>query len=113
MDELEKKINEFRDERDWRQFHNEKDLAISISLEASELLELFQWSSSEEIVQTKRNEIEDELADVMIYSMMLASNLDINIEEIILNKLRKNNEKYPVEKSRGNKEKYTDLNNDD
>ncbi len=111
MDELEKKINDFRDERDWRQFHNEKDLAISISLEAAELLELFQWNSSEETIQTKRSEIEDELADVMIYSMMLASNLDLNIEEIILNKLKKNNEKYPVEKSKGNKEKYTDLDN--
>lgn len=109
MDELEKEINDFRDKRDWRQFHNEKDLAISISLEASELLELFQWSSSEETVQTKRSEIEDELADVMIYSMMLASNLDLNVEEIILNKLKKNKEKYPVEKSKGNKEKYTEL----
>lgn len=109
MDELEKKINEFRDERDWRQFHNEKDLAISISLEASELLELFQWSSSEEVIHTKHSEIEDELADVIIYSMMLASNLNINVEEIILNKLKKNNEKYPVEKSKGNKEKYTDF----
>ena len=109
MNNLEKKINEFRDARDWRQFHNEKDLAISISLEASELLELFQWNSSEETIKNKRREIEDELADIMIYSMMFASNLDINIEEIILNKLRKNNEKYPVEKSRGNKKKYTDL----
>lgn len=113
MDSLEKKINEFRDERDWRQFHNEKDLAISISLEAAELLELFQWNSSEETIQTKRNEIEDELADVMIYSMMLASNLELDVEEIILNKLKKNNEKYPVEKSKGNKEKYTDLKIDD
>lgn len=104
-----KKVNEFRDERDWRQFHNEKDLALSISLEASELLELFQWKSSEEAVQTKRSEIEDELADVMIYSMMLSSNLDLNVEEIILNKLKKNNEKYPIEKSKGNKQKYTEL----
>lgn len=109
MDELENKINDFRDERDWRQFHNEKDLAISISLEASELLELFQWSSSEETIKTKRSEIEDELADVMIYSMMLASNLNLDVEEIILNKLEKNNEKYPIEKSKGNKEKYTEL----
>lgn len=109
MNNLEKKINAFRDERDWRQFHNEKDLAISISLEASELLELFQWNSSEETINTKRGEIEDELADVMIYSIMLASNLDLDVEEIVLNKLRRNNEKYPVEKSKGNKEKYTNL----
>lgn len=104
-----KKVNAFRDDRDWRQFHNEKDLAISISLEASELLELFQWNSSKETVQTKLSEIEDELADVMIYSMMLASNLDLNIEDIISNKLKKNNEKYPVDKSKGSKKKYTDL----
>lgn len=104
-----KKVNAFRDDRDWRQFHNEKDLAISISLEASELLELFQWNSSKETVQTKLSEIEDELADVMIYTMMLASNLDLNIEDIISNKLKKNNEKYPVDKSKGSKKKYTDL----
>jgi len=109
LNNLDKRINEFRDERDWRQFHNEKDLAISISLEASELLELFQWSSSEETIKTKHSEIEDELADVMIYSMMLASNLNLDVEEIILNKLEKNNEKYPIEKSKGNKEKYTEL----
>lgn len=109
LDKLKKKINDFRDERDWRQFHNEKDLAISISLEASELLELFQWSSSEETIQKKHNELEDELADVLIYSIMLASNLDLNIEEIITNKLKKNDVKYPVEKSKGNKDKYTDL----
>lgn len=110
MDNIEKKVNAFRDARDWRQFHNEKDLAISISLEASELLELFQWRSSEEVVETKQSEIEDELADVLIYSIMLASNLDLDIEEIITNKLAKNNLKYPVEKSKGNSEKYTELN---
>lgn len=109
LNNLEKKINEFRDERNWRQFHNEKDLAISISLEAAELLELFQWNTSEETIQTKQSEIEDELADVLIYSIMFASNLNLNVEEIILNKLKKNNEKYPVEKSKDSKEKYTNL----
>lgn len=109
MDELIKKVNDFRDERDWRQFHNEKDLAISISLEASELLELFQWSSSNETIQKKQAGLEDELADVLIYSIMLASNLKLDIEEIINNKLKKNEIKYPVKKSKGNKSKYTDL----
>lgn len=109
MDKLEKAVNDFRDERDWRQFHNEKDLAISISLEASELLELFQWSTSEETIQHNLNDVEDELADVLIYSIMLASNLNLNIEEIIVNKLKKNKKKYPIEKSKGNKEKYTEL----
>lgn len=103
------KINKFRDDRDWRQFHNEKDLAISISLEAAELLELFQWKSSKEVRETSIERIKEELADVMIYSHMLASNLDLNIDEIIEAKLEKNNIKYPVDKSKGNKEKYTEL----
>ena len=103
------KINKFRDDRDWRQFHNEKDLAISISLEAAELLELFQWKSPEEIRESNLERIKEELADVLIYSHMLASNLDLDIDEIIEAKLEKNNKKYPVDKSKGNKEKYTEL----
>ena len=103
------KINKFRDDRDWRQFHNEKDLAISISLEAAELLELFQWKSPEEVRETNIERIKEELADVLIYSHMLASNLELDIDEIIAAKLEKNNQKYPVDKSRGNKEKYTEL----
>ena len=103
------KINQFRDDRDWRQFHNEKDLAISISLEAAELLELFQWKSPEEVRENSIERIKEELADVLIYSHMLASNLDLDIDEIIEAKLEKKNIKYPVDKSRGNKEKYTEL----
>jgi NTP pyrophosphatase (non-canonical NTP hydrolase) len=103
------KINKFRDDRDWRQFHNEKDLAISISLEAAELLELFQWKSPEEVRENSIERIKEELADVLIYSHMLASNLDLDIDEIIEAKLEKNNIKYPVDKSKGNKEKYTEL----
>lgn len=104
------KIKQFREERDWRQFHNEKDLAISISLEASELLELFQWKNSEEVTETKLERIKEELADVLIYSYMMADNLNLDIETIITEKLIKNNEKYPINKSKGNKSKYTDLN---
>lgn len=103
------KINKFRDDRDWRQFHNEKDLAISISLEAAELLELFQWKSPEEVREANIERIKEELADVLIYSHMLASNLNLDIDEIIAAKLEKNNIKYPVDKSKGNKEKYTEL----
>ena len=103
------KINKFRDDRDWRQFHNEKDLAISISLEAAELLELFQWKSPEEVRENSIERIKEELADVLIYSHMLASNLDLDIDEINEAKLEKDNIKYPVDKSRGNKEKYTEL----
>ena len=103
------KINKFRDDRDWRQFHNEKDLAISITLEAAELLEIFQWKSPEEVRESSVERIKEELADVLIYSHMLASNLDLDIDEIIEAKLEKNNIKYPVDKSKGNKEKYTEL----
>lgn len=103
------KINQFRDDRNWRQFHNEKDLAISISLEASELLELFQWKQPEEVTTTQLERIKEELADVLIYSYMMADNLNLDIDTIIEEKLEKNNQKYPVEKSKNNKEKYTEL----
>ena len=81
------RINQFRDDRDWRKFHNEKDLAISISLEASELLELFQWKNSEEVVESSLNEIKEELADVLIYSLMMADNLNLDVEDIIKEKI--------------------------
>lgn len=107
MDELIKKVNQFRDDRDWRQFHHPKDLAISISLEASELLENFQWKTSEEAKEKNQENIEQELADVLIYSLMLASDLDLDVEGIIERKLKLNEQKYPIDKSKGNKEKYT------
>ena len=109
MKELMNKINQFRDDRDWRKFHNEKDLAISISLEASELLELFQWKNSEEVVEGSLEEIKEELADVFIYSFMMADNLNLDVEEIIKSKLDLNEQKYPVEKSRGSNKKYNEL----
>lgn len=102
------KINQFRDERNWRQFHNEKDLALSISLEAAELLEIFQWKTATEGVQNI-DDLKDEIADVLIYAYMLADNLGFDIDEIIERKLIKNNEKYPIEKSRNNNYKYTEL----
>lgn len=95
MKDLTDKINEFRDERNWRQFHNSKDLALSLSLEASELLENFQWVSAEEGAEKNRENIKDELADVFIYGLMMADDLDIDMNEAILNKLKKNAEKYP------------------
>ncbi|MEO2553572.1 nucleotide pyrophosphohydrolase [Enterococcus casseliflavus] len=105
MDDLIKEINEFRDERDWRQFHNAKDLALSVSLEASELLENFQWKTSEEAIADDLENIKDEIADVMIYSLMLADDLGLSVEDIIRKKIEKNGEKYSVEKSEGNREK--------
>lgn len=102
------KINAFRDERDWRKFHNEKDLALSIVLEASELLEIYQWKSAEEGNQNLEA-IKEELADILIYSFMFADNLNLDINEIIEEKLKLNAKKYPVEKSKGNNKKYTEL----
>ena len=103
------RINQFRDDRDWRKFHNEKDLAISISLEASELLELFQWKKSEEVVASSLKEIKEELADVLIYSLMMADNLNLDVEGIIKEKIEINTKKYPIELSKGNNKKYTEL----
>ena len=104
------KINNFRDERNWRQFHKEKDLAISISLEANELLEIFQWKTSEEAVANDLQHIKEELADVFIYGLMLADNLNLDVEKIISDKIKLNAKKYPVPESFANKEKYTELN---
>ena len=92
MKKLMNRINQFRDDRDWRKFHNEKDLAISISLEASELLELFQWKNSEEVVESSLNEIKEELADVLIYSLMMADNLNLDVEDIIKEKIEIKNQ---------------------
>ncbi|WP_144467671.1 nucleotide pyrophosphohydrolase [Bacillus toyonensis] len=104
-----KEILKFRDDRDWKQFHNPKDLAISLSLEASELLENFQWKSSEDAIEQNLENIKDELADVLIYSILLADQMNLDIEEVIQNKLEKNKRKYPVEKSFGSNKKYNEL----
>ncbi|MGN5882240.1 MULTISPECIES: nucleotide pyrophosphohydrolase [Staphylococcus] len=108
-EQLIQEINDFRNARNWRPFHNEKDLAISLSLEASELLELYQWKQPEEVNDTKRERIAEELADVLIYSYMIADNLDMDIDDIIRQKLKKNAIKYPVEKSKDSNKKYTEL----
>ena len=107
--EIMDEILEFRDKRDWKQFHTPKDLAISISLEASELLEVFQWSGTDMRAQDKQDRIEEELADVLIYCFLMADAAGIEIDDIITRKLQKNNEKYPAEKAFGRKAKYTEL----
>lgn len=99
----------FRDERNWRQFHNPKDLAISLSLEASELLENFQWKSAEEAVEQHLDDISEELADVLMYGILLADRLNLDLDTIIEHKLDKNKQKYPVNLAYGKKEKYTEL----
>ena len=90
-----KKILEFRDSRDWKQYHSGKDLSISICLEASELLEIFQWSKEEVDKYDKLENIKEELADVLMYCYMLADYYELNVDEIIKEKLIKNLEKYP------------------
>jgi NTP pyrophosphatase (non-canonical NTP hydrolase) len=89
------KIKDFRDSRDWKKFHNGKDLSISISLEASELLEIFQWSKEEVDKLDKIENIKEELADILIYCFMLADYYELNVDEIIESKLIKNLKKYP------------------
>lgn len=105
-------INEvlrFRDDRNWKQFHNPKDLAISISLEAAELLEVFQWSAEDVRCENKRDKVKEELADVLNYCILMADICGLDLDEIIHEKVKQNNEKYPVEKAYGSKEKYTEL----
>ena len=102
-------VLEFRDMRNWEQFHNPKDLAISISLEAAELLEHFQWSGSDCICAEKTDGQIEELADVLIYCILLANRLGVDPAEIVLEKVKKNSAKYPVEKAYGSSLKYTEF----
>lgn len=104
-----KQVLKFRDDRNWKQFHNPKDLALSICLEAAELLEVFQWSGSDTVCETKKEKIKEELADVLNYCILMADVCELDMDEIIQAKIKRNNEKYPVEKAFGNKEKYTAL----
>lgn len=107
--ELQSAVNKFRDDRNWKQFHNPKDLAISISLEAAELLEIFQWSGTDLYVKDKKAKIEEELADILLYSFLMADAAGVDVGEIVERKLKVNCAKYPVEKAYGNKAKYTEL----
>ena len=109
IEEIMDEILKFRDDRDWKQFHTPKDLAISISLEAAELLEVFQWSGTDLKAEDKRDRIEEELADVLIYCFLMANAARVDIDEIITRKLHTNSEKYPTEKSHGRSDKYTEL----
>ena len=112
ISELTEKIKRFRDNRDWLQFHNHKDMALSLVLEAAEVLEHFQWKSVEECkkhAQEHSSEIGEELADVGMYLLELADNLGIDLVEAIEQKLKKNASKYPIEKARGSAKKYTSL----
>ena len=112
FDDLTQRIVEFRDERDWKQYHSPRNLASSISIEAAELLELFQWSSDETIsndVEKNRSDIERELADIVIYCLLMAHETNVDVAAAIDAKLAENASKYPTEVARGRREKYTEL----
>lgn len=104
MRELQYEIIKFQEERDWKKFHTPENLAKSISIEAAELLEHFQWGK-----EYDKSEVADELADVLIYCMYMADSLNLDITEIIRNKMKKNAIKYPISKSKGNAKKYTEF----
>lgn len=106
FDELIAQIKRFRDDRDWEQFHNSKDLALALSIEASELLELFLWKGNEGANPEK---LKEELADILMYAFLLADKHQLNIKKIVEEKIQRNNEKYPVEKAKGNAKKYNEL----
>jgi dCTP diphosphatase len=109
---LTKRIVDFRDARDWKQFHNPKDVSLSLVLEAGEVMEHFQWKTKKEIrdyVKTHKTEISEELADVMYWILLLSHDLEINIIDALKKKIEKNDKKYPVEKAKGNAKKYTEL----
>ena len=109
MSQIEKitsKIIKFRDERNWEQFHNGKDLALALSIEAAELNQLFLWKKAEEVNVEK---VKEELADVLNYSFLLAHKYELDVEKIILDKIEKNASKYPIEKAKGNAKKYNEL----
>jgi NTP pyrophosphatase (non-canonical NTP hydrolase) len=106
VDQLIRQIVEFRDNRNWAQFHNPKDLALGLSVEAAELNELFLWKRPEEADPAR---VREELADVLIFVLMLLEKYGLNLEEIVREKIAANEEKYPVDKARNNAAKYTDL----
>jgi NTP pyrophosphatase (non-canonical NTP hydrolase) len=112
LDELQKTILEFRDERNWKQFHNPKDLAISLVLEATEFLEHFQWKNDKEIAEylsTHKSDVSDELADVFYWVLLIAHDLDIDLKEAVTHKMKQNRLKYPVDKAKNSHMKYTEL----
>ena len=108
-DETIRRVIQFRDDREWRQFHTPKDLAISLSLEAAELLEIFQWSGADLECRDKLRRIREELADVLSYCVLMADVCGLDLDEILNAKVDQNAAKYPVEKARGSAAKYTEL----
>jgi len=109
---LTEKIIKYRDERDWKQFHNPKDVAISLVLEAGEVMEHFQWKNKEEMqeyIKTNKENIGEELADVLYWVLLMSHDLNIDVIEALEKKMIKNEDKYPVEKAKGSAKKYNEL----
>ena len=106
MKKIIKVLKKFRDDRDWKQFHNPKDLSIALSIESGELLEAFLWKSSEE---ADMQIVQEELADVFAFAFLLADACDLDVEGIVLDKIKKNELKYPVAKAKGSAKKYSEL----
>ena len=105
-EEIIQALLKFRNERDWEQFHNPKDLALAISIESAELLELFLWKKAEDANVEK---VKEELADILSFAFFLADKYGFDIKEIVLDKIKKNGEKYPVDKAKGSAKKYNEL----
>jgi NTP pyrophosphatase (non-canonical NTP hydrolase) len=106
MDELREALLKFRNDRDWEQFHNAKDLALALNVEAGELLELFLWKDAQ---QANPEKVKEELADIFAYAILLADKYGFDIQEIVLEKIQKNAVKYPVDKAKGTAKKYDEL----
>jgi len=112
LNDMQNRIVAFRDARDWRQFHNPKDMAVSLVLEASEFLEHFQWKSNDEVedyLKSNINAVSEELADTLYWILLIANDLDINLAQALSDKMKKNEKKYPVDKAKGKHTKYTEL----
>lgn len=106
LEELRQAIVRFTQERDWDQFHNGKDLALALSIEAAELNEAFLWKDAEDVNVEK---VKEELADIVNYAILIADKYDLDIKQIVLDKIRRNAEKYPIEKAYGSAKKYNEL----
>lgn len=112
MDAIEEIISElikFRNERDWAQFHDSKNLAVALSIEAAELNELFLWKNSEESENTDKEKIKEELADIFAFAFLIAEKHGFDVKKIVLDKIKLNKEKYPIEKAKGSAKKYNEL----
>lgn len=112
VDNIKKTLKKFSEDRDWDKFHSPKNLSMALSVEASELVEIFQWLTEEQsynLNDSKKLHAEEEVADIAIYLLRICTKLDIDLEDAILKKMKKNEEKYPVEKVKGSAKKYTEI----